>query len=591
MSARSAPTPALRFGLGLRREISLLLPIAMLVVIGVAVFNLFAFRSSLALLAEERRTEAERLARAAAGEWSGDMTPARLRTNLPQALGIALIDSNGEIESQIGEVPAAPLPAGIDQGRSGSAGLAGDLEDRVAGFARLPGSPERYLRIDLPATVLAAQRRALRVLFPVALLASTTALILVVLFGRHAFAPYDALLERARAAGAVADHPADEIASLVETFERALTALSRPPGSPEDDIAALERALAPSLESGLLLLDREGGVIALNATGSAILGQPSPGAGTPLAQAFPAAPEIAAALGPPISSGTSANRLEVSVARRGERRSLGFTLHPLRRDDGSVRGYLALFADLTDVRREEAETRIANSLSELGELAAGLAHELRNSLATLRGYLTLIERRPDEERIADYLHEIRHETDQLQRLLDDFLSFARPGSVRLEDVSLEAVLRQAIQDPALADMAVEVVRETPAARAKGDPQLLERAVRNLLHNAVQAQRAAGTTAPLVGRLSERDRQLELAIEDRGDGVAAEVRERLFHPFATGREGGVGLGLALAHRIVHLHGGTLSLEQREAGGTRAVIRLPRPYDQNATDLHTHDPAAV
>lgn len=261
----------------------------------------------------------------------------------------------------------------------------------------------------------------------------------------------------------------------------------------------------------------------------------------------------------------------------GETRKLGLTVHPLRRDDGSVRGWLVLFADLTEVQRRAGESRLAESLAQLGEMAGGVAHELRNSLATLRGYLTLIERRPDEESIADYLSEIRHEADHLERVLEDFLAFARPGTARFQELSLTQLARRTAADPALSGVEVRVSAAADTdVRLRGDSQLLERALRNLLHNAAQAEQEAGGRGPIelsIDRL-EGDDGVELAVADRGPGLAPEMRERLFHPFATGRRGGVGLGLALAHRIVTLHGGRIRLDDREGGGTRAVLTFPR-----------------
>lgn len=261
----------------------------------------------------------------------------------------------------------------------------------------------------------------------------------------------------------------------------------------------------------------------------------------------------------------------------GETRKLGLTVHPLRRDDGSVRGWLVLFADLTEVQRRAEESRLAESLAQLGEMAGGVAHELRNSLATLRGYLTLIERRPDEESIADYLSEIRHEADHLERVLEDFLAFARPGTARFQELSLTQLARRTAADPALSGVEVRVSAAAGTdVRLRGDSQLLERALRNLLHNAAQAEQEAGGRGPIelsIDRL-EGDDGVELAVADRGPGLAPEMRERLFHPFATGRRGGVGLGLALAHRIVTLHGGRIRLDDREGGGTRAVLTFPR-----------------
>ncbi|HEV8581513.1 MAG TPA: ATP-binding protein, partial [Thermoanaerobaculia bacterium] len=114
---------------------------------------------------------------------------------------------------------------------------------------------------------------------------------------------------------------------------------------------------------------------------------------------------------------------------------------------------------------------------------------------------------------------------------------------------------------------------------RGDPQLLERAVRNLLHNAAQAEREAGGRGPVEVSVELQADGVEVAVEDRGPGLPEEIRSRLFHPFATGRRGGVGLGLALAHRIVVLHGGRIRLEDRPGGGTRALVFFP--YDTIVT----------
>jgi signal transduction histidine kinase len=294
-------------------------------------------------------------------------------------------------------------------------------------------------------------------------------------------------------------------------------------------------------------------------------------------------------------------------------------------DPLTPRGYLVLFVDLTEARRRSEQAHLAESLRQIGELAAGVAHELRNSLATLKGYLTLVERagrsgggstadaRAEEGgpagdsggAIAEYVAEIRREADHLQRVLEDFLSFARPGTARLEEVDLYQVLARAAADPVLAGVPVRLAPRPPGPlRLSGDPQLLERAFRNLLHNAAEATQAA---AP-GGVLAEPDRSpepgaepdsergpgpaagarhepavevaagagpegLEVTVADRGAGVPEALRERLFQPFASGRPGGAGLGLALARRILVLHGGGLALEDRPGGGTVARATLP------------------
>jgi signal transduction histidine kinase len=538
--------------LGLRREILILLPVALLLLVVLSSFTLFSFRNALSLLSAERRQEAERLARSVAeGIASSGSVPGtgELRRLAPTALGISLLDSQGRLLASAGDLPETDL---------------------LAGFAPLAGG--RTVRVDLPAGTLLAQLRTLRVLSTVVLSINGALVLLMVLFTRHLLAPYDTLLERAkqmREPGA----GEGEVEFLVATFERALTELSKAERGPDDDIAVIERTLSSSLASGLLLLDSEGAVLAVNAVAETLLGMAPPAPGTPLATALRDLPELAELLAVAVRQGGGLQRQECTVRVGDALRTLGLTLHPLRRDDGAIRGYLVLFADLTEVRRRAEESRLSESLARLGELAGGVAHELRNSLATLRGYLTLIERQPDEGSVADFLGEIRTETDHLQRVLEDFLAFARPGTARLQEIALVPLLQRAAADPALDGFGVRLHGPEPGPRLQGDPQLLDRAIRNLLHNAVEAEREAGRSGPVDIRVEEQPEGIEIAIEDRGPGIHPEIRERLFHPFVTGRPGGVGLGLALAQRVVVLHGGRIRLEDREGGGARAVLFFP------------------
>jgi signal transduction histidine kinase len=575
--------------LGLRREVLILLPVALLLLVVLSTFTLLSYRNALSLLTAERQDEAARLARAVADhlaatpDGSPSPSPRALREPAPGARGVALVDAGGTAVASVGELPAAGLlapAAGMPLDRPLAVGPDERSPEAVIGFAPVGSrAGRRYVRVDLPAGVLAGQQRGLAVL-TVSVLSINSALVLLVLFFlRHLLTPWETLLARARQVGEESAAGGDEVEFLLATFERALAALAAPAGRParaaEDDIAALERTLSASLQSGLLLLDREGRVLALNAVGAAMLGTDLPEPGLPLARVLAGQPEMLEVLSAAMAEGTAPQRQECVVRSGRELLTVGLTVHPLRRDDGEVRGYLVLFADLTEVQRRAEESRLAESLAQLGEMAGGVAHELRNSLATLRGYLTLIERRPDEDSIADFLSEIRHEADHLERVIEDFLSFARPGTARLQEFPLAPLLLRAAADPALAGVEVRV-HGSPAGDAvlRGDPQLLERAVRNLLHNAVQAEREAGSQGPVEVAVDIQPDGVEVAIEDRGPGLPEEIRGRLFHPFATGRRGGVGLGLALTHRIVVLHGGRIRLEDRPGGGTRALLFFPR-----------------
>jgi signal transduction histidine kinase len=578
----------------LRSEIRILLPVATLVLVVLSAFTLFSYRQALRQVADERRAEAARIARDLSTPVAAQAPSASVLSRIaPFALGVAVGDERGNAWN--GAATSRTRIYSSSRGRffpifDTAFGPSAELRGTVAGFAPF-GTAEarRVLRVDLAAPGLDAQTpRARR----------------------------PALGRRADRRGA---RTVDD--SLPPPRAGAL----RHPGSPRrgrrakrrrgrrDSLAGRDlRARAGGAGArgrraggrrhcgartgaraesrrGLLLLDRAGSVLALNSTGERLLGIPAPPPGAAFVDALSGHPALLARIREAVASGSGLQRAECSIelpapadgdAVRGAptRRLLGLTVHPLRRDDGALRGFIVLFADLTEIRRHEEESRLSESLTRIGELAAGIAHELRNSLATLRGYLTLIERRPGVEAVEDYLGEIRHETDHLQRVLDDFLMFARPGSVRLEDMNLETIVRRAALDPALGGAAVRLDLDADGGTLlRGDPLLIERAIRNLLHNAVEATSAGAEQAramePIVARVRRAGDEIVLEVEDRGRGIPESMRDRLFHPFATARSGGVGLGLALTRRIIDLHGGTIRVEPRPDGGTRAVVSLP------------------
>jgi signal transduction histidine kinase len=586
--------------LGARREILILLPATLLLLVLISTFGLFSLRSALHRWQEERRDEAAAIAGRLVRQLGesggvGGSRPLPSEADLARfaepvrALGgaLALTGGDGATIAQFGPYSGLGPP-----GRAGDSATSwGPLPtggDNVAARVPLRGAG-RSLVVELPAAALASQLRAVRWLTLI-VLPVNAALLLLALFSLQQFlGPWERLLARAEQAAGTRSGEEDEVDFLLATFERALADVpssTELPGG-EDDLAALERTLAPSLQSGLLLLDRQGEVLALNDLGAALLGLPPfrppvrsvPPTGPGVRELLAGRPELLALVEAAIASESGVQREEIGIEGPGaegtgnRRTILGLSVHPLRRVDGAVRGHLVLFADLTEVRQRREQARVAEGLSQLGEMAAGVAHELRNGLATLRGYLTLIDRKPDGESVGDYLAEMRRETGHLERVASDFLDFARPGSARREAVPLDGLLARAAHDPALGGFGVIVTGES-ARVASGDEPLLSRALRNLLLNAAEAERSAGNEGPLEIEVEKTSEDfLTISIRDRGPGVPAEVRERLYQPFVTGRPGGVGLGLALAYRIVSLHGGTLDLADREGGGTVATLVLP------------------
>lgn len=608
----------------LRREAPIVLPAALLLFALLASVTLLSYRTAVDRFSAER----ERATLKLADEFAGALRVAKsddvatLARWLPPGGALAVYDARGAVRGSFGftDTSSLAMPADVSAALAAPRleGLGSPTPSRSSGvpamraFVPYSRGGQRYLlRLDVPEEALAAERRSLAVLTPVVFGLAIAVTVLAIFFLRALMRPYEELLEKARAV-APANSPApggdpgpragDDVEYLLATFDRALAALrtESPAGAVAgraggaavaetalDELSAVERTLGPQLESGLLMFDRTGGLLAANPAAVELLtGEPlAAGASAPetARAALATHAELAALLAGAIAAARSIPRAAVAIERAGRRIELGLTLQTLRRgNDAGTGGFFVLFADVTDLSRREAEERFEAGLAQLGELSAGVAHELRNSLATVQGYLTLAARRELPAEAREEIAEARREADELARVVDDFLTFARPGSGVLEPIDLAGLLTRATSDPALAGVAVEFTAPEPALPPiAGDPHLLQRALRNLLLNAAQATlaRAARDGAgaePVVVRLRRDATDPDLAtitIDDQGVGLTPEIRARLFAPFASGRPGGAGLGLALARRIVLMHGGSLDLAPREPHGARAEIRLP------------------
>ncbi|MFN7959819.1 MAG: ATP-binding protein [Thermoanaerobaculia bacterium] len=562
--------------LGPTREVQILLPVSLLLLVALSAATLFAYRNSLDLLAEQHRSAALRQVLGAARLLSSpEEDPRQVLQELgPEVLAAAVLGPRGEILASQGDFPGGNLlaPFGREIPRGPRAlGPSEATNGRVIAVVPIGGGKApRALRIDLSGRVLASQKRSLGVLFPVVLGTDFAVLALVLFFLRHLVSPFEQMLARARVAGAAAETGQDETAFLLATFERALGALTDQRRPEQDaELGVLERVLTTNLDTGVLLLDAGLAVVSVNPAACQQLDLGTPSLPAPLEEALSREPALAAELAAAAREGKVIKRQEHLLGPR----LLGYTATPLKRDDGALRGLLVLISDLTEVRRREEARQLEQGLAQLGEMSAGVAHELRNSVATLSGYLSLVERDDDPEAVKDYLGEIGREITHLRRVVEDFLAFARPGTARPEAVELEPMLRRIAADPALGGAAVrfDVAAGVPSPMA--DAQLLERALRNLLANAVEAERRGPCPGPVEVVLRPVEDGVEIRICDRGPGLPEEVRQRLFQPFVSGRPDGVGLGLSLAHRIVTLHRGALSLEDRSGGGTEARVFLP------------------
>ncbi len=232
---------------------------------------------------------------------------------------------------------------------------------------------------------------------------------------------------------------------------------------------------------------------------------------------------------------------------------------------------LSMALILRQARRRQRELDRAEHLAEVGTLAAGLAHEIRNPLAIILGHSELLEMEAsgkDAERAV----EIIEETERLRRLLDDFLHYARPTELRLKKTDLGALWTRAIEEAkALHPGTVfRRVAEGGPRVADCDPDRIRQIALNLLGNAASFSPEGGEVLVTV----EGDKtELRVRVRDQGPGVDPDLRDKLFEPFVSGREGGTGLGLALSRSLARAHGGDLRLADSSTEGSTFELILP------------------
>jgi PAS domain S-box-containing protein len=261
-------------------------------------------------------------------------------------------------------------------------------------------------------------------------------------------------------------------------------------------------------------------------------------------------------------------------AKDGSHYWVDTTIVPLLHDGDRPGQYLAIRYDITQRKSAEGKLREQAALAQLGELAAIVAHEVRNPLAGLRGSLQVLATRiPPDMRGREILSAMVERIDVLADRVGDILLFAGSREARLQPVTVQSVARDAVASAIAAVIGVPapvIIGDDPIAVA--DPEMLRELLLNLVMNACQAARATAA-APVEVRIAAIAGTCRIEVLDRGPGIDPAIRERIFEPFFTTKHGGTGLGLAIAKRLADLQGGAVTLDDRSGGGARACVTLP------------------
>jgi two-component system sensor histidine kinase HydH len=359
---------------------------------------------------------------------------------------------------------------------------------------------------------------------------------------------------------------------LAQGYRTARSSLSR--------IKAFSDSLVENMPIGLVAVDHTGLLIAVNQTAETILGRRT---GDVLGRR---AEEI-------LPDGCREIFRQLTGKRRIIEREIDCTLEEgrtipleviataLHEEDGAFLGSVILFRDMTEMRRLKQEVARNQRLASLGSLAAGVAHEIRNPLSSIKGFATYFRERyrenPDDRRTAETMIS---EVDRLNRVITQLLEFARPMTMKRVPTSIQAVIRHALRtvEGQAREKTVVIETDLPAAIAEIplDADRMSQVLLNLLLNAIAATDAGERIGVSLARCD--DRTIRIVITDTGAGIRQEDLPRVFDPYFTTKPAGTGLGLPIVQKIVEAHGGAIRLESEVGKGTTATLLLPSTIEE-------------
>ncbi|HQF86489.1 MAG TPA: ATP-binding protein [Acidobacteriota bacterium] len=404
---------------------------------------------------------------------------------------------------------------------------------------------------------------------------------------RRAVRPYESLVREIQHSStglrSVSEPYADEVSVLVGSFkdvirqlrdkERELQALHQQATQRADLSERRVRDVFHCLPLAILSLDARGIFQECNPALEELLGRRRVAfTNQSYREIFQDQPEICAAIDAAWGAQQSLTRRLLKMSAPGSEepeRTVSLSLFPL----GDAEGVVGVIEDVTGPMQLQERLRLQENLAAQGEMAAGIAHELKNALSTISGYAQMLlgNARPgaEQKRAAALVQEV----EEMARVITDFLEYARPMPLEHRPVALDGVIAEQMDLFAERHPDIEFRRQLIPCLVSGEEHLLKKAMHNLLLNAVQAMEKSAVKRVEV-RLEALSGQLvRVWIEDTGPGIDAKALGRIFTPFFTTRPGGTGMGLAVVHKIVALHGGAIRVQSEPGRGTGVELDLP------------------
>jgi PAS domain S-box-containing protein len=402
--------------------------------------------------------------------------------------------------------------------------------------------------------------------------------------------PNNQLVGEAQSASSVnaAGKSQDEAEFVLETFQSVLSQLQEQRKELEQLSAeASERAnsaekfserIVASLPSGLIAFDAAGRSLVVNTPGRTLLGVDGRVLGESYETLLADHVELAEMVGDCLKRGTLYRRSEVEARMHdGQLRRLGATIAPIELPpDRGPRGALCLLTDITEVTELREQVALKNNLESLGEMSAGLAHEFKNAIATLQGYAQLLQSLELNEKAQVAAASLLNEVRGLATMVTAFLDFARPQPLHVEEVNLRELIVDCKTDleSVFQELKVElVVASQDSLIVRADERMLRLALQNLMRNAAEAIPADKVERNVVVTTAGDHQSAVIEVRDTGTGLPTSNLQKIFIPFFTTKPKGHGVGLALTHRIITEHGGTLTAANAVEGGAVFTIKIP------------------
>lgn len=404
------------------------------------------------------------------------------------------------------------------------------------------------------------------------------------LVGEAERAPVESRGRKSRDEGEFVLETFQSVVAQLQTQRKELQQLSAQASERADSAVKFSERIVASVPSGLIAFDSSGRSMVINAPGRALLEFDGKALGQPVASLLRNVPQLAQMVEECLQTGKLYRREIIqTVASNGTTRRLGGTIAPIDLSpDRGAPGALCLLTDITEVTELREQVALKRNLESLGEMSAGLAHEFKNAIATLHGYVQLLQNLELGERGQTAASSLLNEVRNLSEMVTAFLNFARPQPLQMDHVSLAGLIEECVAElkTVYSERRVELVMMEDAnlPDVRADERMLRQAIMNLLRNAAEAVPEDSTERSVKLRaLREVDREGRewalIEIEDSGEGIPQSDLQRIFIPFFTTKEKGHGIGLALAHRVITEHGGTLTASNKPPGGAAFTIRLP------------------